>query len=74
MGNGTDLYGFDVLPAGSTTIIGGSDFQAAVARLATSDVNATTGNRKVASFTNKGELRFEDLNLKLGLNIRSIKE
>lgn len=73
-GNGTDLYGFEVRPAGSTTNTGSPDFQAAIARFATSDINATTGNRKVASFATNGELGFEDLNLRFGLNIRLIKE
>lgn len=73
-GNGTDLFGFDIRPAGSTTNIGGPDFQSAIARFATSDVNTAEGKRKVASFSKNGEFGFEDLDLRFGLNIRLIKE
>lgn len=73
-GNGTDLYGFEVRPAGSTTITGGPDFQAAIARFATSDLNATNTTRKIATFFNNGKLSFEDLDVRFGLSIRLIKE
>lgn len=73
-GNGTDLYGFDVRPAGSTHIFGGVDFASAIARFATSDFNVTNTTRKVASFSNNGEMRFEDLDIRFGLSIRLIKE
>lgn len=73
-GNGTDLYGFDIRPAGSTTDTGSPDFQAAIARFATSDLNATNSTRKIASFGKNGELSFEDLNVSFGVSIRLIKE
>lgn len=74
IGNGTDLFGFEVRPAGSTTIIGGPDFQSAIARFATSDVNATNTKRKIASFGKNGELGFEELDMRFGVCIRLIKE
>jgi uncharacterized protein (TIGR02145 family) len=74
MGNGTDLYGFDVRPAGNTIINGGPDFEQAIARLATTDMNATNTTRKAASFSRNGELTFEDLDVRFGLSIRLIKE
>jgi uncharacterized protein (TIGR02145 family) len=73
-GNGTDLYGFDVRPAGSTHIFGGADFASAIARFATSDINASNTARKIASFSNNGEMRFEDLDVRFGVSIRLIKE
>lgn len=73
-GNGTDIYGFEVRPAGSTTNTGSPDFQSAIARFATSEINATNGKRKVASISGNGELGFEDLDVKVGLSIRLIKE
>lgn len=73
-GNGTDLYGFEVRPAGSTTVTGGPDFQSAIARFATSDLNATNTTRKIVTFENNGKLRFEDLNISFGVSIRLIKE
>jgi uncharacterized protein (TIGR02145 family) len=73
-GNGTDIYGFDVRPAGSTHIFGAADFASAIARFATSDLNATNTTRKIASFSNNGEMRFEDLDVRFGISIRLIKE
>jgi uncharacterized protein (TIGR02145 family) len=73
-GNGPDIYGFEVRPAGSTHIFGGADFASAIARFATSDVNATNTTRKIASFSNNGEIRFEDLDVRFGVSIRLIKE
>jgi len=73
-GNGTDLYGFEVRPAGSTTNTGGPDFQAAIARFATSDMNANNTTRKIATFFNNGKIIFEDLNISFGVSIRLIKE
>lgn len=72
--NGTDLYGFEVRPAGSTTISGSPDFQSAINRIATSDINATNTTRKIASFGDNGEIRFEDLDIRFGVSIRLIKE
>jgi uncharacterized protein (TIGR02145 family) len=73
-GNGTDLYGFDVRPAGSTTNTGSPDFQSAIARFATSDLNATNTTRKIAAFSKNGKLSFEDLDVRFGVSIRLIKE
>ncbi len=73
-GNGSNLYGFDARPAGSTTATGSPDFQAAIARFATTDRNAANTTRKVASFVQNGALTFEDLSVQFGLNIRLIKE
>jgi uncharacterized protein (TIGR02145 family) len=73
-GNGTDAYGFDVRPAGSTHSFGSPDFASAIARFATSDLNATNTTRKIASFGNNGEMRFEDLDVRFGVSIRLIKE
>jgi len=72
--NGTDLYGFEARPAGSTTVSGGPDFQSAIARLATSDINATNNRRKVASISENGTLGFEELDVRSGISIRLIKE
>jgi uncharacterized protein (TIGR02145 family) len=74
MGNGTDLYGFDVRPAGNTIVNGGPDFESAIARFATTSKNASNTTRKVASFTKNGEMQFEDLDIRFGLSIRLIKE
>ena len=73
-GNGTNLYGFDVRPAGSTTNSGSPDFQSAIARFATADLNASNTMRKIATFGNNGKLSFEDLNISFGVSIRLIKE
>jgi uncharacterized protein (TIGR02145 family) len=73
-GNGTDLYGFEVRPAGSTTNTGSPDFQSAIARFATSDLNAINSTRKIAAFDKNGKLTFEDLNISFGVSIRLIKE
>ena len=73
-GNGTNLYGFDVRPAGSTTNSGSPDFQSAIARFATADLNASNTTRKIATFGNNGKLSFEDLNISFGVSIRLIKE
>lgn len=73
-GNGTDLYGFDARPAGSTIVNGGPDFASATARFATSDLNSTNTTRKAASFFKNGPLEFEDLDIRFGLSIRLIKE
>jgi uncharacterized protein (TIGR02145 family) len=73
-GNGTDLYGFDVRPAGSTHIFGGVDFASAMTRFATSDMNPNNTTRKVASFTKNGEMQFEDMDVRFGLSMRLIKE
>lgn len=72
--NGTDLYGFEARPAGSTTNTGSPDFQSAIARLATSDINTTNNKRKVASISGNGTLGFEDIEVGFGLSIRLIKE
>ncbi len=73
-GNGTDLYGFEVRPAGSTTNTGSPDFQAAIARFATADLNVTNTTRKIATFGNNGKLSFEDLNISFGVSLRLIKK
>lgn len=73
-GNGTDLYGFEVRPAGSTTNTGSPDFQAAIARFATATLNTTNTTRKIASISNNGKITFEDLNVSFGVSIRLIKE
>jgi uncharacterized protein (TIGR02145 family) len=72
--NGTDLFGFDVRPAGNTILGGTPDFASSLARLATSDLNATNTTRKAASFFNNGAMNFEDLDVRFGLSIRLIKE
>jgi uncharacterized protein (TIGR02145 family) len=72
--NGTDLFGFDIRPAGTTIIGGTPDFASAIAQFATSDLNANNTKRKIASFFNNGEVRFEDLDVRFGLSIRLIKE
>ncbi len=73
-GNGTDLYGFEVRPAGSTTNTGSPDFQAAIARFATATLSTTNTTRKIASISNNGKITFEDLNVSFGVSIRLIKE
>jgi uncharacterized protein (TIGR02145 family) len=74
LGNGTDLFGLDVRPAGSTIIGGTPDFASSIARIATSDLNATNTNRKNASIGKNGEMKFEDLDVRFGVSIRLIKE
>ncbi len=73
-GNGTDLYGFEVRPAGSTTNTGSPDFQSSIARFATSGLNASNSTRKIATFFKNGKLSFEDLDVRFGVSIRLIKE
>jgi uncharacterized protein (TIGR02145 family) len=73
-GNGTDLFGMEVRPAGGTIIGGTPDFASAVARIATSDLNSTNTTRKTASFGVNGEMNFEDLEVRFGFSIRLIKE
>lgn len=74
MGNGTDLYGFDARPAGTTIIGGTPDFESAIAQFCTSDINAGNTTRKVASFSSNGQMKFQDLDLEFGLSIRLIKQ
>jgi uncharacterized protein (TIGR02145 family) len=74
IGNGTDLFGFEVRPAGNTIIGGTPDFASAIARLATADMNAASTNRVVASFFKNGEMGFEELDVRVGFSIRLIKE
>jgi uncharacterized protein (TIGR02145 family) len=74
IGNGTDLFGLDVRPAGTTIVGGTPDFASAIAQLATSDLNATNTTRKAAAIGVNGEMRFVDLNVNFGISIRLIKE
>ena len=74
IGNGTDLFGFEARPAGSTIIGGTPDFASAIARFATSNLNSTSTTRKAASIGKNGGLEFEDLDIRFGLSIRLIKE
>jgi uncharacterized protein (TIGR02145 family) len=73
-GNGTDLFGLEIRPAGNTIIGGTPDFASAIARIATSDLNPINTKRKAASIGVNGEMRFEDLDIWFGLSIRLIKE
>jgi len=73
-GVGTDLYGFNVKAAGNATDVGSPDFEGAIARLATSEVNTSSNTRKVASFANNGTFTFEDNSTNFGFNVRLIKE
>lgn len=73
-GNGTDLFGLDIRPAGTTIIGGTPDFASAIAQFATSDLNAMSTTRKVVSFGRNGEMSFDDLDVRFGLSIRLIKE
>jgi uncharacterized protein (TIGR02145 family) len=73
-GNGTDLYGFDVRPAGTTIIGGTPDFESAIAQFCTSDINSTNNTRKIVSFFNNGKISYNNLDLRFGLSIRLIKE
>ncbi len=72
--NGTDLYGFNVKAAGNAIAGGSPDFEGAIARLCTSEVNTSNNTRKVASFFNNGTFTFEDNPTRFGFNIRLIKE
>lgn len=74
LGNGTDLFGFDIRPAGSTIIGGTPDFASAIAQFATSDLNATSTMRKIVLFGRNGEIGFDELDVRFGLSIRLIKE
>lgn len=72
--NGTDLFRFNVKPAGNTIIPGTPDFESTIARLSTSDVNIVNKTRKVITFLKNGEVQFEDIDVRSGLSIRLIKE
>lgn len=72
--NGTDNFGFDGRPAGTTIIGGTPDFASAIAQFATTDLNATNSTRKTVSLLNNGPMLFQDLNVGFGLSIRLIKE
>ena len=74
MGNGTDLYGFTVRPAGNTIIPGTPDFSEASASLCTSDINTVTNNRTIASFLENGEIILAEADVRNGFSIRYIKE
>ena len=73
-GNGTNLFGFNVKPAGTTIIGGTPDFESAIAQFATSTVNLTDNTRKIATFFENGEVQINDLDTRFGLSIRLIKE
>jgi uncharacterized protein (TIGR02145 family) len=72
--NGTNLFGFNVKPAGTTIIGGTPDFESAIAQFATSDVNLSDNTRKIATFLDNSEVQINDLDTRFGLNIRLIKE
>ena len=74
IGNGTNLFGFNVKPAGTTIIGGTPDFESAIAQFATSNVNLTDNTRKIATFFENGEVQINDLDTRFGLSIRLIKE
>jgi uncharacterized protein (TIGR02145 family) len=74
IGVGTDLYGFNVKAAGNAISDGSPDFEGAISRLATSEVNTTNNTRKVVSFSNNGTFTFEDNSTRFGFNVRLIKE
>jgi uncharacterized protein (TIGR02145 family) len=74
IGNGTDIYGFDVKPAGTTIAGGTPDFASATAQFATTDLNATNTTRKIVTFFTNGPMLFQDLDIRFGLSIRLIKE
>jgi uncharacterized protein (TIGR02145 family) len=73
-GNGTNLFGFNVKPAGTTIIGGTPDFESLIARFCTSNVNLNNNTRKTVAFLENGEVLFEDLDVRFGLSIRLIKE
>lgn len=73
-GNGTDLYGFTVRPAGNTIIPGTPDFSEASASLCTSDINMVSNNRIIVSFLENGEISIEESDVRNGFSIRYIKE
>lgn len=72
--NGTDIFGFDGRPAGTTIIGGTPDFASAVAQFATADLNASNTTRKIVSFLNNGPILFQDIDVRFGLSIRLIME
>lgn len=72
-GNGTNLFGFNVKPAGTTIIGGTPDFESAIAQFATSDVNLIKNTRRIAIFMSNGKVEFNDLDTRFGLSIRLIK-
>jgi len=73
-GNGTNLFGFNVKPAGTTIISGTPDFESLIARFCTSNVNLNNNTRKTVAFLENGEVLFEDIDVRFGLSIRLIKE
>lgn len=73
-GNGTDLYGFTVKPAGNTLINGTPDFSELIARLCTSEINTVTNERTVITLFENGEISFEEIDIRNGFSIRFIKE
>jgi uncharacterized protein (TIGR02145 family) len=74
IGTGTDLYGFDARPAGTTIVGGTPDFASSIAQFATSDLNANNTTRKVVALGTNGGILFSDLDVKFGLTIRLLKE
>ncbi len=73
-GNGTNLFGFNVKPAGTTIIAGTPDFESLIARFCTSSIDLNNNTRRIITFLENGEVLFEDLDLRFGLSIRLIKE
>lgn len=73
-GNGTNLFGFNVKPAGTTIIQGTPDFESLIARFCTSNVDSNNNTRRAIAFLENGEVLFEDLDVRFGLSIRLIKE
>lgn len=73
-GNGTNLFGFNVKPAGTTIIAGTPDFESFIARFCTSNVDPNNNTRRTIAFFGNGEVLFEDLDVRFGLSIRLIKE
>lgn len=73
-GNGTNLFGFNVKPAGTTIVPGTPDFESFIARFCTSNVNSNNNTRRTIAFFENGEVLFEDLDVRFGLSIRLIKE
>ena len=73
-GNGSDLYGFTVRPAGNTIIPGTPDFSELSASLCTSDFNNVSNMRTIASFLGNGEIMVVEADVRNGFSIRYIKE
>ena len=73
-GNGTDLYGFNGLPNGYASALGGATGAQTISSWATTDVNLANQTRRIAQLFDQDVLLYFDNGIQLGAGIRCIKE